>query len=326
MKVLQRHTPGTSEVGTRRRTALLILAVTSLLIVPAAISWACGPNRAVQLDRFDYGPGQSVTVSGANWIEGVSVTITLDGAPVASTTTSSTGNFSASFPAPTAPGTYTVVADGVDPNTGQSLPGGNTRQTFTVTAPQSAPSPSADPPSEGAAPTPGAPAPAPGTSGGGGKPGNAGDDSRTGNGGERRRPAGGRERRANSGGGSAARGRPVNTAEGLIQTAGTKAFAGSVTRQARVNAATRRSSRSAKAGRPSERSAGADLWSGFASSKSPSLMPDAGNGVPTADKGSGLAVGLGLLGTGFLALLGLGLAEAERRRRRVTIAGNGSDR
>lgn len=321
MKILERPARAASEVGiARRRRALLVLAVTSLMVVPVAISWACGPNRGVQLDRHDYFPGQSVTISGANWIEGVNVQVTLNGNFVTGVTTNSTGNFSASFAAPSAAGSYTVVADGVDPSTGNSLPGGNTRQTFTVTARQAASSPGANAP--GAAPRPRGNSPAGGTTSGGvGNRGRSGGNSRTVSGGERRSSGGGERARSGAGAPSGAGG-PVNASEeGLIKSAGATAFAGSVTRQARVKAATGGASRSKSkaAARPSERSAAADLWSGLASGKNPSLAAGANDGqAPSTAKGAGLALALGLLGVGFLTLLGLGVAEAQRRRSRAS--------
>jgi len=149
--------------------------------------------------------------------------------------------------------------------------------------------------------------------------GRSGGNSRTVSGGERRSgsSSGGGGERARSGAGA-----PVNTSEGLIKSAGTTAFAGSVTRQARVKAVTGGPSRSKSKGtstRPSERSAGADLWSGLASGKNPSLIAGANeNRAPSTAKGAGLAVALGLLGVGFLTLLGLGVAEAQRRRSRAS--------
>lgn len=74
----------------------------------------------------------------------------------------------------------------------------------------------------------------------------------------------------------------------------------------------------------SERSATADLWSGFRSGSTPStLAPPAGE-EPERGSSSALAVGAGLLGLGAMALFA-GFAVAEVRRRRA-LAATGADR
>jgi hypothetical protein len=113
----------------------------------------------------------------------------------------------------------------------------------------------------------------------------------------------------------------------VIQTAGTTAFAGSVSRQDRVVAVTKAKAKAkdkTTAGSPATANAApgtatADLWSGFASAKNPSLMPSTGSGVPAGGTGSGAFLGLALLGLGVVALLGLGgLTAASRRRSRAS--------
>lgn len=65
-----------------------------------------------------------------------------------------------------------------------------------------------------------------------------------------------------------------------------------------------------------ERSAIGDLWSGFGSGRLPSLISsEADPLVREDDPGGQLAVGVGLLGTGLLALLGGGAVAQLRRRR-----------
>jgi len=112
----------------------------------------------------------------------------------------------------------------------------------------------------------------------------------------------------------------VNTNEGVIKTAAGTAFAGSVSRKDRAAAAKAKAKEtgSASNAQPTTRTATADLWSGFASSKNPSLMPSAGDpGVPAGGTSTGVLAGLGLLGVGLLALFGLGaLAVAARREAR----------
>lgn len=293
----------------RRRRSLLVLAVAALVVVPAAISWACGPNRAIQLDRISYTPGQTVNVSGANFDVGASVDINVDGVGVTSTTVSGTGNISASFPAPSALGTHTVNTSGTDQN-GQALAGTGNSVTFTVVAPSSSGgggNPSS--PGSSAGSGSGSGSSTPGTTSGRTGSG-AGDNSRSVPGGERFGRAGG----GGGGGGGANAG--VNTTEGVIDTAGTTAFAGSVPRTTRAEVAARvTGDRGAASGaRPSERSAAADLWSGLSSSNNPSLMSEADE-PGDAGTGAGLVWALALLGAGALALLGLGAAEAQRRRK-----------
>jgi len=66
---------------------------------------------------------------------------------------------------------------------------------------------------------------------------------------------------------------------------------------------------------PSARSAAGDLWSGFGSSQTPSLLAGGAPEAAGGGAGSPLAVGLGLMGVGLMALVG-GFAMAETRRRR----------
>jgi hypothetical protein len=65
-----------------------------------------------------------------------------------------------------------------------------------------------------------------------------------------------------------------------------------------------------------ERSAIGDLWSGFGSGRLPSLISSEADPLVTEDgPGGQLAVGVGLLGTGLLALIGGGAVAQLRRRR-----------
>ena len=301
--------------GTRLR-AFFVLAVATSLVIPVAISWACGPQRGIQLDRITYAPGATVHVTGANFEPGADVTINVDGNPATSTTVSSIGNINASFGAPASPGTYVVTTVGLD-SKGQSLAGTGNAVTLTVAPPApsggggggggGAPNPGTSPQS------PGATAPAPGRTSGGTTGRARGDNSRSVSGGERPRRAAARRAPANAG---------INTTEGVITTpGGTTSFAGSVPRATRAAVAARADRRRARgaggqaAGLPSERSASADLWSGLASDKNPSLMPGSGSAPPPGGAGSGVTLALALLGAGVLALLGLAAAEAQRRRR-----------
>ena len=125
----------------RRSRVLTVLALAVVLVVPAAAALACGPNRAVQLDRYVYPTGATVYVSGFNFEPGVSVTMKVNGAPVAIATVSGTGSLNASFTAPGVAGTYILTTEGVDQQ-GQPLPGTGNAVTFDVVAPPPSPGPS----------------------------------------------------------------------------------------------------------------------------------------------------------------------------------------
>ena len=302
----------------RRRRALLALTVTALLVVPAALSWACGPNRAIQLDRFDYKPGDPITLTGANFEIGADVTVTVNGSPFGGGKADGAGNLRITFNAPSAPGSYTVATFGTDAN-GQALAGTGGTQSFTVSA-----APTTSGGGGGSTSTPGTTrAPAPGGATGT-QPGTTtrqtGSNSTSGR--ERARArerAGSTTGRAFAPSGSGVTG-AVNTTEGTIKTAGTTAFAGSVPRKVRAAAAKERTKAAVPStAKPAPATATGDLWSGFASAKNPSLMPSAADsGVPAGGTGSGAALGLALLGLGALALLGLGgIAAAGRRKGRA---------
>ena len=306
-----------------RRRSLFVLAVAAMIVVPAAISWACGPNRQIQLDRYEATPGQTINVTGSNFYENIDVSILVNNEPVASARTSGTGTLSGSFSAPSAAGVYTVHTDGVNPDTGQALAGTGTPQSLVVKAPATSGTTSGG----NGSPSTGKTAPAPGTTTGT-QPGTTrqSDSSRTS--GREQSRSGARERsgsgttRGTSGSGSPTAG-GVNTTAGVVETSsGTTAFAGSVTRADRAAAAKAKPKSKAAArskARPAQSTASADLWSGFASSKNPSLMADgAGAGIPAAETSSGVTAGLLLLGVGLLGVLGLGgMAIADRRRRRA---------
>lgn len=298
-----------------------------MIVVPAAISWACGPNRAIQLSSYEVAPGSSVTLTGGNFYPDIDITIKVNGEVAGSGHTTSTGNLSAVFKAPTAPGTYSVHTDGIDPDTGQSLAGTGTPQSLVVKAPAPAPTTGGG---GGSTPSTGNGAPSPGTTTGS-QPGSSGqtgsnrtsgrEPSRSGT---RQRSTSGTDRGTS---GTRAEGSVgANTTEGVIRSAGRTAFAGSVPRKDRAAAAKAKAKGKVKAAtgsvaevRPTQGTATSDLWSGFASSKNPSLMPGAGDsGVPTAGTSTGVKAGLALLGIGLVAALGLGgLAVAARRRERA---------
>ena len=310
---IARKSSSTLRADSRLRV-IFVIGVAVSCVVPVAIAWACGPNRAIQTDRIEYSPGQTVRVTGANFDPGATVDVKLDGATVATTEVSSTGNINTSFSAPRAAGTYVLRSDGVNIH-GQALEGTGNSQTITVKTP--ARSPSGSSPGTSPQPTPGATAPAPGRTSGGRAPSGSGGRSRTVSGGEQlqraaAQRAAGRRAAANAG---------VNTTEGVINAQGTTSFAGSVPRATRAAVAAQADERrpgraaergSGKAARPSESSAASDAWSGLASAASPALTPGAAE-LGTRDGGSLLP--WALLALGALALVGVGVAEVQRRRK-----------
>ena len=328
-----------------QRQVLIGLLIAALLLVPAAIAWACGPNRQMQLDLTTYGPGDTVTVTGANFYPNMELRFRLDPGSEFSTKTDQNGSFSLSFPGPTEPGGYALQAEGyLD---GEPVVNTNAVGSFEVrAAPPSNPRP--DPRPDPGRPDPGRPDPrpdlGPGTdsprpdprpsrpdggaaitppdSGGGGTQG-AGDwppprsgpvrglasrgatPNRTGGTPGARRAGNGRGERTGTG------------AYATVNDEGRDVFAGSVPRRDRaVASGARLASGAAKPAGPSERTASGDIWSGFGSSMNASLLPKPGDpAAPESGAESETAWGAALLALGLLVLVGcVGVAEARRRR------------
>jgi len=132
----------------RRSLAGLLLGAASLVLLPAAIAWACAPSTAqLAFDRDppSYGAGNSVGVIGSGFARSNPVELTLQapsGAaqPVAAgTVTDGSGYFEASFALPSnaAPGDYALQAKTTPSGEGH---GGQTQpttatDTFKVMAP-----------------------------------------------------------------------------------------------------------------------------------------------------------------------------------------------
>lgn len=333
-----------SAAAIERRRVLIALVAVAALLVPAALAWACGPNRAFQLSHSSCEPACSMTASGSNYPAGSTLTLSLEpGGQVGSVTVPASGSFSMSFTAPSGAGSYVVLLQGFDAD-GNYVQGTPARQSFSVVAPPPQPvqqpdsGPAADAtPSQSESPAPSASAPAqsdapatpprastpgsatPSTSGRNSErpaarntPGARGDDSR------------GSASRAGSTGSRPAVAQPGAAAEpvGVVNRAGEQVFAGSISRSERTTSAAGKAGKAAKApaassssARPSDTSANAEVWSGFSPSGGPSLLPQASAvGAPEAGPESALFYGVLLLGLGSLALVG-GLAIAARRRR-----------
>jgi hypothetical protein len=296
-----------------------------MVVIPAAIAWACNPQAHISLDKTTYEPGQTITVYGSYFPDNVRITVT--GPGETKTVTTSGGAFVTTFTAP-GDGTYTITA---------SRPtGGFASAAFTSATPaRSAPPPQQqDSPPAGAPRTPSLDSPGvvrserrPSSTGGRGDsgPGGGGGNAQGSPGGGAQGPGGSVQ--TQSGG-------TVQTVPGTVQTvpgsgvqtvAGQPVFAGSAAPATagtfattpapaaeRERAAQGEPSASAA---PSQQAATGDVWSGFAPGRTASLTSGA-DGIDDGGTGSELGLGIGLLALGLVALAG-GLAAAEVRRRRA---------
>lgn len=285
-----------------RRSFWIVLTAAALVVIPAAIAWACNPQAHLTLDRTSYSPGQSMVVAGSYFNDADVISIT--GPGVATSASPRGGGFRVTVTAPSSPGSYTITAS----KSGGYRAGLPKSASFSVAAPASSRPTPAQPNSQGsqgsgpAFSEPGvARSPASSVQGGGNNTGGGGGgDSPTGGVG-----GGGTTTTGASGqtvfAGSAAPAQQSSFIPGAGGAAGTaaKAAVGS----------------SGKGGaRPSERAATADVWSGFAPGRTASLTSAAG--APDGGTGSQLGLGIGLLALGLLALVS-GLTAAEVRRRRA---------
>lgn len=294
-------------VRVRKRRTIVGVLVAALVVVPAAIAWACNPQAHVSLDRTAYGPGQTLTVYGSYFPGNRQITVT---GPVTTTvTTDAGGSFSTTFTAPSEAGSYVVSAT--------RPTGGSASTSYRVTAPAAAeeppPQPAPESPAGGEAPNPSFSTP--------GVERSEREPARTDGGGSERSPAADRERspaaeRTPAGGGSAPGG-------GVVTVGGQQVFSGSAAPATSsgtfAEPATTGSSRTAGSNRrssaPSEQAATGDVWSGFAPGRTASLT-NGQTGMSDGGAGSNLALGIGLLALGLLALVA-GLTAAEVRRRRT---------
>ena len=294
----------------RSRRGIVALAALSLLLVPAAIAWACNPQAQLRPDRASYSPGQTMTVSGSFFPRSTPIKVAVSGGATAVATTNASGAFQISgLAVPSRPGTYTVTAtrnDGVATSGLPKVASFQVAAAATRRAPASSPAPPAatqQPGSRafvepGVTRSPSRSVAGNGTSGGGGG-----------------QPGGG------STGGVAGGGTVVTGVTGVPVFAGSVApatttfgAAPAVAQSATPATAGSRSSAARSTGRAA--AADSDVWSGFANGRTPSLTSDAAN-APDSGTGSGLGLGIGLLAVGLLALVA-GLTAAEVRRRRAS--------
>ena len=289
----------------RRKRGLIALAVASLLLVPAAIAWACNTQAQLTPTKASYSPGETMTVGGSFFPRGVLMRVSVEGGDSRTVTTNGSGAFTISgLRLPSAPGSYTVVANRADGGFTSGLP---KSASFQIAAPAARRAP---------ATSPSAPAATQGPDRSFTEPGVTRSPSRSvaGQGGSGGGGGGGQPGSATGG---VAGGGTVVTG-----VTGTPVFAGSVAPAASTfgaPAATQSTGKAAKgAARSSGRAAAADsdVWSGFANGRTPSLTTDTA-AAPDSGTGSQLGLGIGLLAVGLLALVA-GLTAAEVRRRRAS--------
>ena len=282
-----------------RRRTMVALFVAALVLIPAAIAWACNPQASISTNKTVYSPGENVVVTGKLFVRSTNIVISLNGSTVVQNS-GGAGSFRASLPAPSKTGGYTISAKRADGKYQAGLPAlasirvatrsssGGTPNTGGSQGPSQQQQTAGQVPRNPAIqrsglrnPTVGVIVPRRFTQNPGTAPGTGGT----------------------GGGGVVSNG------------AGQPAFAGSVPSQnvgttGQGGAAEQRSAN----GSPSQRCATADLWSGLRTGRTPSLS---GTGASASDGGPGsqLVLGVALLGLGLLALLsGFGVAQARRRR------------
>jgi outer membrane biosynthesis protein TonB len=140
--------------------SLVVVAMLGVLLVGAALAWACTPQATITLDTSSGPAGTSVTVSAADFIDGP-VEIRWSGASGAVLATGQGPAFATTVTIPdAAPGMYYIYGTSTDEE-GRRV--GNTSRAFQIAGAES-PEPSGDSPStdEGApaaSPAPAAPAP-----------------------------------------------------------------------------------------------------------------------------------------------------------------------
>ncbi len=306
-----------------------MLSVLTVLLVPAAIAWACNPQAHMKAaNGGNVGPGGSLSVAGTYFQANNDLTLSLDGGGnLTNVRTNSGGAFTATIQAPSQPGSYTLLAKNSNGAARSGLPA---RLSFQVAAPSSAaPSPQAGQPPASAAPrqSPSFNEPSVTRS-----PAQDGPSS-----GGREQPSGGREqaqapapeqpaaRSPETGGSDSTTIIRENGQQGFADSAAPSSGGTSTQSFGSPDAASPANGSQAEpapgapgrsSGTPSEQAAGGDVWSGFGSGSSASLLPSATDAAPESGTDSGFGWGIALLGLGLVALAS-GVAVAEVRRRRA---------
>ena len=276
---------------------VVAISVIAAVLVPAAIAWACNPQANMHLSSTSVKPGGEITATGSFFVRSTALRVSIEpGGDSDVVTTNENGAFSITLQAPSEPGSYTVYAQRADGKYQRGLPA---RASFEVTG---------------------------ASTGGGGQPSGSFREpsvSRSPSGSETTAGATPAPRSTPTAPSTPPRSTAGTTPQQVVVAtpAGQPAFAGSVTPAAqRSTSPSGTTTRPAESRQPSERTATADLWSGFGNGRNPSLIPGAADGIAADDgPGSAMTLGLALLGLGLLALL-TGLAVAQARRRR-TFAG-----
>jgi len=293
--------------GSRRRGIIALTAV-SLLLVPAAIAWACNPQAQLVPNKASFSPGETMKLSGS-FFPG-STPIAISGPGISTTvTTTSNGAFSVSVTVPSTAGNYSVRATKADGSARSGLP---KVASFQVASSTAAP-----------APVTGAPAPTTTqgrTSPSFSEPGVVRSPTRSVARGTQPRSSQPRSSQPTSSqprtGGVAGGGTVVTGVTGVPVFAGSVAPAQATfaapAPAAAAKGTTARKGSTATSGRTA--ASESDVWSGFAPSRTASLTADTA-GAPDSGSGSSLGLGIGLLALGLLALAaGLTAAEVQRRR------------
>ena len=285
-----------------RRVLVVSVALMALGCAVAALAWACSPQALINVTSP--GPGGSATVTGSQFADGrVEVRLDAAGGPLLATVAGPSFSVGISVEAP---GAHNIVAIG---HRADGSVAGRAVASFEV-----APEPSASPEPGGAGgPSAGGPAaPASGTTPSDRQPSRAAPPSRVAprkRAVDESRPGAG-PGRGKQAGAPVAAGAPRRGRSAAIRTrSGTLVFGDSLGSPGRS-----RSARS-KGAQPTQRTAFGEISGGFApATDSIATARGSGETLSVGRVGPQLAVGLGLLGAGLVALFGGFLAAAARRR------------
>ena len=287
-----------------RRVLVVSVAFMALGCAVAALAWACSPQALINVTSS--GPRGSATVTGSQFADG-KVEIRLDAAGGPLLATVAGPSFSVGISVET-PGAHNIVAIG---HRADGSVAGRAVASFEVAPEPTSPSPE---PGGSGAPSAGGPAaPASGTTPSGSQPSRAAPPSRVA---PRKRAVdesrpGARAGRGKQAGAPVAAGAaPRRGRSAAIRTrSGTLVFGDSLGPPGRSR------SGGSKGAQPTQRTAFGEISGGFApATDSIATARGSAETLSVGRVGPQLAVGLGLLGAGLVALFGGFLAAAARRR------------
>ncbi len=279
---------GTAMSRTARRGVAGALSALAVMVVGAGLAWACTPAAYLFLSKTGAAPGTTITISGKEFAPGP-VEIEWTGAPAAERTMATGPSFSVPVAVPDIePGVYYVQATALDDFGGIE---GQATRAFKVSVPAPAPTPGR---------TEARPEPAP----------NAVPAPR------------GRAEARSQAPANAAPLAPSRAPAPAVIAPRTPAAAPAT--DAPSTPAAREPEREAVSTPPppssartsSQRSVVADLWSGFAAGPESSLPPSTTTTATSAGASGSRMLGIALLGTGLVVMLG-GFVVAGLRRRRA---------